>query len=158
MRYREPIERGEVTVIFRRWRRCQVVAGHTYRTAAGRLDVLSVREVDPARITKADARRAGEADPDGVRAGLRGDPSFPIYRIEVQATPGPDPRALLAAGAELTDDEVAAASTGSTGPAPSGRGPRRRSASSRPGPPPSPPTWPPRWGASATPSSSTCAS
>jgi len=107
MRYREPIERGEVTVIFRRWRRCQVVAGHTYRTAAGRLDVLSVREVDPARITKADARRAGEADPDGVRAGLRGDPSFPIYRIEVRATPGPDPRTVLAAGAELTDDDVA---------------------------------------------------
>ena len=106
-RYREPIARGEVTVLFRRWRRCQVVAGRTYRTAAGRLEVTSVKEVDPDRITKADARRNGEADADAVRAGLRGDPAHPTYRIGVRAAEGPDPRSLLAHDDDLSDDDVA---------------------------------------------------
>ena len=106
-RYREPIARGEVTVLFRRWRRCQVVAGRTYRTAAGRLEVTSVAEVDPDRITKADARRNGEADADAVRAGLRGDPAHPTYRIGVRAAEGPDPRSVLAHDDDLSDDDVA---------------------------------------------------
>ena len=106
-RYRDPIARGEVTVLFRRWRRCQVVAGRTYRTAAGRLEVTSVGEVDPDRITRADARRNGEADADAVRAGFRGDPAHPTYRIGVRAAEGPDPRSLLAHDDDLSDDDVA---------------------------------------------------
>jgi hypothetical protein len=31
-RLREGIQDGSVTLAFRRWRRCQVVAGHRYRT------------------------------------------------------------------------------------------------------------------------------
>jgi hypothetical protein len=106
-RYGEPIARGEVTVLFRRWKRCQVVAGHTYRTAAGRLDVTAVTAIDPATIADADAHRAGAADADAVRAELRGEEAHPTYRIEVRAAVGPDPRAALAADATLTEDEVA---------------------------------------------------
>ena len=106
-RYREPIARGEVTVLFRRWRRCQVVAGRTYRTAAGRLEVTAVDEVDPARITRADARRAGEPDADAVRASLRGEPDLPTYRIAVRTAAGPDPRSVLAHDDDLDDEAVA---------------------------------------------------
>ena len=106
-RWGEPIARGEVTVLFRRWRRLQVVTGRTYRTAAGRLEVTSVDQVDPDAITRADARRAGAAGADEVRSSLRGDPDLPTYRIGVRAAEGPDPRQLLAAADALTADDVA---------------------------------------------------
>lgn len=92
---RGPIEAGEVTHLVRRWRRPQVVAGRTYRTAAGRLEVVAVEEVDPASL------------PDDERARLRGEEGWPTYRIEVRAAPGPDPRSVLAADDDLTDDDVA---------------------------------------------------
>lgn len=107
MRLREGIEAGEVTVLFRRWKRLQAVPGHTYRTAAGRLRVTAVRRVDPARITDADARRAGHADGDAARAALRGDDDLPVYRITIEPAAGPDPRSVLAADDALDDDAVA---------------------------------------------------
>lgn len=106
-RYREPIEAGEVTLLFRRWKRSQVVAGRTYRTAAGRLEVTAVDEVDPAAVTDAEARRAGAADAEALRAELRGEPGWTTYRLAVRPATGPDPRAELAADDALTDAEVA---------------------------------------------------
>jgi len=99
---------GSVSVLFRRWRRPQAVAGHVYRTAAGRLLVERVDVVDAARVTTADARRAGASCPDEVRAQLRGDPSWPLYRLRVRPADGPDPRATLAADGRLDADAVAA--------------------------------------------------
>jgi hypothetical protein len=107
-RYREPIARGEVTVTFRRWKRCQVVAGHTYRTAAGRIVVDAVDVINPARMTTADAKRAGFATPDEARAMLRGEAEWPTYRIALHAAADDDPRAALAATAELTAEDRAA--------------------------------------------------
>lgn len=106
-RYRAPIESGAVSVLFRRWTRCQVVAGHVYRTSAGRLEVLKVERVDPDRITKIDAKRAGFADPDGVRGMLSADPTVPTYRIRIRPVDGPDPRSELAAADDVTPGEVA---------------------------------------------------
>ena len=98
---------GSVTVTFRRWKRCQVVAGHRYRTGhriVGRqmIEVDHVDFVDPARITKADARRAGFPDADAVRAQLRGDPDLPVYRIRFHRVDDPDPRSVLAATDDLS--------------------------------------------------------
>lgn len=42
-RLRDGIHNGSITVMFRRWRRCQVLAGGRYRTG---LDLI---EVDPER-------------------------------------------------------------------------------------------------------------
>lgn len=106
-RDREAIERGDITVQYRRWRRPQVIAGRTYRTAAGRLDVTSVDEVDPARITDEEARRAGHDDAEALRRQLRGDPSWPTYRIGIRPAAGPDPRSVLAADGDLDDEDVA---------------------------------------------------
>jgi hypothetical protein len=104
-RFREPIARGEVTLTFRRWKRCQVVAGKTYRTAAGRIVVDAVDEVDPGRITEADAKRAGFSSRAALLGALRGEPDLPTYRIRLHAAADPDPRAELAVSAALTDEE-----------------------------------------------------
>jgi hypothetical protein len=107
VRFRDAIASGAVTLTFRRWRRPQVVAGNTYRTAAGRIVVDAIDVVDPARITHADAKRAGFATREEVVAALRGDPGLPTYRIRFRPAPGPDPRAELAATADLSAEDVA---------------------------------------------------
>src|SRR6478736_5427492 len=95
IRFRDAIASGAVTLTFRRWRRPQVVAGNTYRTAAGRIVVESIDVVDPDRITSADARRAGFGSRAEVLAALRGEPGLPVYRVRFRAADGPDPRAEL---------------------------------------------------------------
>ncbi len=103
-----PIADGSVSLLFRRWRRSQAVAGHVYRTAAGRLCVEAVDIVDPDRIGVADVRRAGYRTTADLVADLRGEPSWPVYRLRVRVADGPDPRAQLAGAAGLDADEVAA--------------------------------------------------
>ena len=80
-----------------------MLAGKVYRTNAGRLRVDSIAQVDPARITLADARAAGRADADAVRTGFRGSTDDPVFRIAFHRETGPDPRAELAAGDRLDD-------------------------------------------------------
>jgi len=105
-RHAESIASGAQTLTFRRWKRPQAVAGNTYRTAAGRLVVDSVRIVDPAAISDADARRAGYTDAEALRADLRGSDGLPVYRVEFHPAPGDDPRDALAARAELSRAEL----------------------------------------------------
>ncbi len=106
-RFREPIERGEVTLTFRRWKRCQVVAGHTYRTAAGRIVVDAVEVVDPDAITTADAPtcRLRVRRPTCV-AILPATADLPTYRIQLHAAGDDDPRATLAASAALAEERA----------------------------------------------------
>jgi hypothetical protein len=106
-RYAAGIADGSITLTFRRWKRLQVVAGHTYRTAAGRVVVDAVDDVDPGSITEAEARRAGYMSVAALRADLRGDPAAPVYRIRLRPAPDPDPRAELAAADVFDADAVA---------------------------------------------------
>lgn len=101
------VAEGAITVQFRRWATARVVAGRTYRTNAGRIDVLGVRRVDPAKLTRADARRAGRPSAEQLLAELPGDPAHPLWRVEFTRATDPDPRAALAADADL--DEAALA-------------------------------------------------
>jgi hypothetical protein len=105
-RFREAIASGAVTLTFRRWRRPQVVAGNTYRTAAGRIVVDAVDVVDPDRITDADATRAGFSSRAELLGELRGACDLSTYRVRFHPAVGPDPRALLAATVVLSDDEM----------------------------------------------------
>jgi hypothetical protein len=106
-RAREGIFDGSVTVLVRRWRRPQAVAGHVYRTAAGRIAVDEVTVVDPASLGEADATAAGYPSADALRAGLRGRDGDPVYLLRVRPAEGADPRAQLADDADLTPADVA---------------------------------------------------
>jgi len=99
---------GTITVTFRRWKRPQAVAGRRYRTPGGIVETERVTTVDPASITKADARRAGYPSPDAIVADLRGDSSMPVTRIQFHLVDEPDPRAVLASTDALDDADVAA--------------------------------------------------
>jgi hypothetical protein len=106
-RAREGILSGAVTVLYRRWRRPQVVAGRRYRTAAGLIAVDEVEVVDPALLTDADAQPAGYESIKGLRADLRGRDRDPVYRLVVRPADVPDPREELAANADLSPADVA---------------------------------------------------
>ena len=99
---------GSITVVFRRWRTKQVVAGGIYRTPAGRLMVDEIEIVKPSRIRLTDAKAAGYPSVTAVRADLRGDPADPVYLIRVHPVSDPDPRAELAASADLTPEDIEA--------------------------------------------------
>jgi hypothetical protein len=101
------IEDGSVTLAFRRWERSRVVAGRRRRTPVGIVEVLAVDEVDPAAITPDEAARAGYASAGEVRRALGEEDSRPVFRIEFRRVPGPDPRAELAADADLDAEAVA---------------------------------------------------
>src|SRR5262245_23499937 len=98
---------GSVTVTFRRWKRPQVVAGRRYRTPGGIIEADDVSFVAPETITTRDARRAGYATPDDVRADLRGDMALPVTRIAFHLVEEPDPRSELASTSALTAEDVA---------------------------------------------------
>ncbi len=105
-RFWEPIARGEITVTFRRWKGQQVLAGRRYRTAAGIIEVESVSLWAEDNITDTDARQAGHADVRSLLADLPVRPGLPLYRIQFHVVEDPDPRAELAARADLTPAEV----------------------------------------------------
>jgi hypothetical protein len=106
-RFRDGVQDGSVTVTFRRWKRCQAIAGHRYRTAVGMIEVEQVDVVDPAKITNADAKRSGYPSADAVRADLRGTDDLPVYRIRFHAVQGPAPRDELAGTGALSPEDVA---------------------------------------------------
>jgi hypothetical protein len=105
-RFRDGVQDGSVTVTFRRWKRCQAVAGHRYRTAVGIIEVESVEVIDAAKISDADARGSGYPSAAAVISDLRGTDDLPIYRVRFHAVPGPDPRDELAAMDVLSDEDV----------------------------------------------------
>ena len=102
------IQDGSVTLAFRRWERSNVVAGRSRRTPVGIVDVLSVDEVDAAAISMPRRRRGRVRDGRrGSAASSATDDGRPVFRIEFRLREGPDPRAELAADAELDAEAVA---------------------------------------------------
>ncbi len=107
-KYARGIEEGAQTLTFRRWKRAQAIAGHTYRTSAGRLLVETVSIVEPEAITDAEAIKAGYPSREALLADLRGAPDLPIHRVQFRPAEGPDPRDELAAAGELSAAELSA--------------------------------------------------
>lgn len=111
MRFTKPywagIADGSVTVAFRRWAKPTVVAGRPYRTGGGRVEVISVDEISPDQISKADAKRAGFASIEELRTGLPDAPDRELYRVRFKLIDEPDPREELANDAALSVDDVA---------------------------------------------------
>lgn len=89
------IRAGEITLQFRRWKRPTVKAGGTLLTSIGQLAIEAVDRLAPEQIRDPDARRAGHADADSLRAELatrEGD----VYRIRLRLL-GEDPRKAMRA-------------------------------------------------------------
>ena len=104
-RFWASISEGSVTVTFRRWKRCQVVAGHRYRTGGGIIEVETVAVIDPATISEHDAAASGFGSAAEVVDALRpGDE--PVYCVRFHLAAGPDPRAELAASATLSAADI----------------------------------------------------
>ena len=98
---------GSVTLTYRRWRRQQVLAGRRYRTPAGIVEVTSITTVSPDEIRDDEARRAGYRDAASLVAELPDRPDGDLFRIEFHAVTEPDPRAVLAASADLDEGAIA---------------------------------------------------
>jgi hypothetical protein len=89
------LERGEITVALRRWKRPSVRAGGTLRTPVGVLAIDEVERITAEQVTDDDARRAGHPDRASALAavdGFDGD----LFRVRFHRA-GDDPRTLLAA-------------------------------------------------------------
>jgi hypothetical protein len=103
----EQIKTGEVTVIFRRWRKATVKKGGTQMTKLGVLGIDAIEVVAEKQITEKDARAAGylstKALLEDIHSEMReGD----LYRIELHWI-GEDPRIALSATADLSAKELA---------------------------------------------------
>ncbi len=101
----ERIVRGEISLVFRRWRRPTVRTGGSLRTAVGMLRILDVAVVDEAQVTDADAVAAGHASRAALLADLPAGEGRRLYRVAVEFG-GADPRVALREQDELSDAEV----------------------------------------------------
>ena len=108
-RLRAGLADGTIDVCFRRWRRRQVVAGNRYRSMIGMVLVSEVDVVeDDSAISEDDARRAGYRSVAELRADLRPpSPDTTLFRLVLRRVDEDDPRSVLAATSELTEDERA---------------------------------------------------
>lgn len=115
MRFTKPfwdgIADGTITVAYRGWARPTVVAGRPYRTGGGRIEVISVDEIDPSAVTDEDAARAGYPSSAEALAQVRTDGDRRLHRVEFRRLDEPDPRSLLAADDALDDEAVATITT-----------------------------------------------
>ncbi|WP_223838535.1 hypothetical protein [Saccharopolyspora pogona] len=81
---------GEITLAFQRWPSPQAQAGSWLRTAVGLIGIGEVTEVDPGRITDADAQRAGFTSAAGLRSSLDKHGRGAVYRLALSYD-GPAP-------------------------------------------------------------------
>lgn len=88
------IERGLISLAFRRWRRPTVKSGGTLLTSVGQLAIESVDRIELESISEADATQAGFADLGALQAALEHRPQGELYRIRLRFI-GPDPRVAL---------------------------------------------------------------
>ncbi|WP_433166904.1 hypothetical protein [Kribbella sp. CA-247076] len=106
---RDGVADGRITSAYRRWAEPRVVEGRIYRTNAGRIEIDSVREVNPELIADhdADVAAADRRNAKDVRRRLRGNEDWPTFLIKFHLVEGPDPREQLAAQADLSPEELA---------------------------------------------------
>jgi hypothetical protein len=100
----ERIRSGEITLIFRRWKRAGVKAGGTQLTQLGVVGIDSVEIIKESRITAKDAIAAGYTSRKALIEDLY-DRDEDIYRIAVRWV-GEDPRKTLRQQADLSKNEV----------------------------------------------------
>ncbi|NIK61771.1 hypothetical protein [Kribbella shirazensis] len=106
---RDGVASGRITVAYRRWAEPRVAEGRIYRTNAGRIEIDSIRQVNPELIADndPDLELADRRNARDVRRRLRGDETLPTFLIRFHLVEGPDPREELAAQTSLSAEEFA---------------------------------------------------
>ena len=100
----ERIVRGEVSLVFRRWRRPTVRTGGSLRTARGVLRIAEVAAVEESDVSATDAAAAGYASRAALLEDL-GSRGGQLYRVAVEYA-GADPRVALRRRDELSEAET----------------------------------------------------
>ena len=100
----ERIVRGEISLVFRRWRRPTVRTGGSLRTALGVLRILEVAKMEESDVSDADAAAAGYASRAALLEDL-GSRAGQLYRIAVEHV-GADPRIALRRQDELSEADA----------------------------------------------------
>lgn len=103
-RFLDGIADGTISLVFRRWRKPTVKAGGTLKTAVGVLAIDEVETIPLAKITAANAKRAGYSSLDELKAELSKRDEGDVYRIKVRHV-GADPRIALRSKSRIGDDE-----------------------------------------------------
>ena len=105
---KDGVESGQITVAYRRWAEPRVVEGRIYRTNAGRIEIDSIRPVNPELIADGDpdVALADRQNAKDVRRRLRGDDTLPTFLIRFHLVEGPDPREELAAQSSLSSEDL----------------------------------------------------
>lgn len=102
----ERIKAGEISLIFRRWKKCGVKAGGTQMTQLGILGIDSVTIVSEAKITAKDTKAAGFATKQELLDSMPpADDATEIYRIGVHWV-GEDPRKALRSNDNMSKAEL----------------------------------------------------
>ncbi len=94
---------GRIDLAFRRWKRPTVKTGGTLRTVIGVLAIHAVDQMDDAKVTNAQARRAGFASRAELLERMEGR-SGDLYRVRLSFA-GADPRVALRNNADLSDED-----------------------------------------------------
>ena len=100
------IVRGEISLVFRRWKRPTVRTGGSLRTALGVLRIIEIAAVEEPDVSDADAAAAGYASRAALLADL-GSRTGQLYRIAVEYG-GADPRAALRQQDDLSEADAEA--------------------------------------------------
>ncbi|QQS40287.1 MAG: MarR family transcriptional regulator [Acidobacteriota bacterium] len=99
----EKIVSGEITLVFRRWKRPTVKTGGTLVTRAGLLGIDSVEECDVDSIKPKEIKAAGFKKKEELTAMLS-DRKGSVYRIKVRYI-GEDPRIALRKSSKMPNAE-----------------------------------------------------
>lgn len=99
----ERIKKGEITLVFRRWKRPTVKTGGTLVTRVGLLGIDKVEECDPGTIPANDVIAAGFEGREKLIRQLS-DRNGAVYRIKIRYL-GDDPRIALRNKASLSAAE-----------------------------------------------------
>ncbi|WP_442578994.1 ASCH domain-containing protein [Mesorhizobium sp. ASY16-5R] len=102
----EGIERGDVTLAFRRWKRTTVKSGGHVRTALGVVRIGAIDLTDAAALTERDARASGFASQAALRKMLGPENGDSVYRIELAGI-DPDGRVAKREASEPSEQEWA---------------------------------------------------
>lgn len=93
-RFLDGIERGEITIAFRNWRRPSVKEGGTLRTRAGVLEIIKVERYSISKIKNIEIKNAGYESLEDLQKDLYSKIPGELYKIEFRLV-GPDPRIKL---------------------------------------------------------------